>query len=222
MVLDRPETQTDVTLSDEEKETSEERIRELEAQVAQARSDALSDIGRLQTEAANSLRAATAAQERVKKMLKEQEDAELQAAGGNQEQVSAVTERQKRRRVETDLDEATLKLNQKDEELGQIKKDSAEATKAQTARDIATRRKVDADRLIRLSKLTDGSVESIEELAKELPKKEVRPPTKTDDGDDTGKGGGSFTLVQIENMSDDEYVKNKDAIDKAQMAGKIK
>ena len=193
MVSDRPETQTDVTLSIEDTETSEKPTitqTQLEEAKRQATSDALSDSRRLQREAENAIKALTGANDRTKARLKELEDAELKAAEGDSEQLNAVTERRKRRQVETELDEATLKLNQRDGELSQIKEDSAKAVKGEKAREIATRLNVDADRLIKLSKFTDGSAEAMEELANGLLKKqEVRPIVKSDSGENTGSGG---------------------------------
>ncbi|KKL16535.1 hypothetical protein LCGC14_2494570, partial [marine sediment metagenome] len=67
------------------------------------------------------------------------------------------------------------------------------------------------------------SKEAIEALANLQPKKEVRATVVSDSGAGSGGGGGgAFTLTQIDNMPDDEYLKNKDAIDRAQREGKIK
>ena len=226
MESDGTETPTDVKLSEGETETSEKPTitqTELEEAKRQATSDALSDSGRLQKEAENAIKALTAANERTKARLKELEDAELKAAEGDSEQLNAVTEKRKRRQVETELDDATLKLNQRDDELSQLQKDGAEAKKTQTAQKIATRLGVDADRLIKLSKFTDGSAESMEELAKELPKREVRPRVESDSGGGGGSGGGrTFTRQEIADMPIDEYEKLRDDIKKAQAEGKVK
>ena len=203
---DGTETQDDVALVQEETETSEEQPEftksqfEAEARVREqrARSDALSDIGRLQREATNAMKAAEAAQERVKKMLKEQEDFELQTAEGNTEQLSAVKERIQRRQIESELEDAQLKLNQRDEELSEIRKASQEVIKQSQARAIAERLGVDADRLISLSRFTDGSAEAMEGIAKELPKATRRPPVKTDLGGRGGGGGRTFAEFEKE------------------------
>ncbi len=229
MVTDRTETSTDLALEVEETGTPKEELKfdqaHVDDQVRQARNAALADVGRLTKESERAVKAATAAGERIKKMLKEQDEADLESAKGDSELRSTqeVKERIRRRQVQDELEEATLKLTQSNEELSQIKEDSAEATKGTKAREIATRLGIDADRLIKLSKFTDGTAEAMEELARELPKKqEVRPPTITDSGADSGGGAGSFTLGEINNMSDDEYAKNQGAIEKARMAGKIK
>lgn len=236
MNTDGTETQTDVALEAGDTETPKEETQftleqqaQVDKQVRDAKTSVLADVGRSEAEAKKatksaqrSLEASTAALERTKQIREELDAAELEAAKGNSEQLSAVEERQKRRKAETDLVETKLELSQKDEELSQITKDNVEATKDQTAREIATSLGVDADRLIRLSKLTDGSAESIKAAAKELPKQEIRPPVEADSSESSGGGGGTFTLEQINNMPDDEYLKNKDAIDKARMGGKIK
>lgn len=200
MDTDGTEAQTDIKLEAENTETPAEEQKYTQAQVDEAKrqgqSNALADVGRFQREAENAVKASIAAQERTKKLLRDFETMELEDAKGNSESRSEneVKERQRRRLAEAELDETTLKLTQKDEELSQIKETSAEATKAQTARDVATRLNVDADRLVRLAKLTDGTVESIEELAKELTKKEVRLQVKTDSGVNTGSGDDATFL----------------------------
>ncbi|KKL74086.1 hypothetical protein LCGC14_2068410 [marine sediment metagenome] len=189
MHTDGTETSTDVTLGTEETGTPKEDPQfdqaHVDKAVLDAKTAALADVGRFQREAQTAVKAAEAALERTKKIRKEQDEAEIKAAEGDSEQLSAVKERQRRRDVESELDEVTLKLNQRDDKITQLETSGAEATKVQTARDVATRLGVDADSLIRLTKFTDGSVESIEELARELPKKTVRPKVVTDSNVET-------------------------------------
>ena len=230
MDTDRLETPTDVELTEGEKETPKEQTytqAQLDAhgeeRAQQARSSALADVGRIQKEAANARKAIEASDSRINRWKVELEEAEDKAAAGDTEQMSALKERKLRRDAVDELDKLKLKLNDSDEELSQIKSASAEATTAQTAREIATRLNVDADKRIDAAKFTDGSKEAMDALANlQKKKQEIRPPTKTDSGADTGGGTGSFTLGEISNMSDDEYTKNKGAIEKARMAGKIK
>ena len=211
---DGTETQEDVTLLAEETETSEEKPEFTKSQVEtearareqRARSDALADVNRFQRESANALKWAQAAQERVKKMLKEQEEFELQTAAGNTEQLSAVKERIQRRQIESELEDAQLKLNQRDEELSEIRKASQEIVKQSKARTIAERLNVDADRLISLSRFTDGSAEAMEGIAKELPKATRRPPVKTDLGGRTNQGSGKRpTLAEMQAATPEQF-----------------
>ena len=229
MLSDRTEAQTDVALGDENTETPKEEPQftpdqqaHIDKKVLDAKTAATADVGRFQAEAEKakrdaqrSLDASTAALERTKLIRKEQDEAELKAAEGDKEQLSAVKEMQKRRMVETELDEAKLKLNQRDEELSQVKKDSEEATKTQTAQKIATRLGIDADRLIKLSKFTDGSAESMEGIAQELPKKEVRAQVVTDSGVNTGSPGSDAEFLTKFGSGDLPYTKeNKERAEK--------
>ncbi len=229
MDTDGTETPTDVELTEGEKETPKEEPKfdqaHVDDQVRQARNAALADVGRLTKESERAVKAATAAGERVKRMLKEQDDTDLEAAKGSSGMRSEqeVKERIRRRQVEAELDDTKLERDSANEELSQIKVASVETTKTQTAREIATRLSVDADKLIEAAKFTDGSKEAMEALANLQPKKqEIRPPVITDSGADSGGGAGSFTLAEIDNMSDAEYTKNQGAIEKARLAGKIK
>lgn len=204
--MDGTETQTDVILEAEEKETPKEEPQYSQSQLdahgkekeQQARNAALADIGRLTKESERSLKAATAAGERTKKLLREMEDMETEAAQGNSGQRSEqeVKQMQLRRQVQTELTDVQLELDGKNERLAQLEADKVESTKGQTARDIAARLGIDVDRLVRLSKFTDGSTEAIEELAKELPKKEVRPPIITDSNQGGGGGGDDATFLK--------------------------
>ena len=232
MAQDRTEAQPDIALEAENKETPEEgqqltpdQQAHVDDLVRQARNVVLADVGRLTRESERAVKAATAAGERVKRMLKEQDDVDLEAAEGSSEIRSKqeVKERIRRRQVEVELDDTKLERDSAKEELSQIKVASVETTKTQAAREIATRLNVDADKLIDAAKFTDGSKEAMEALANLQPKKEVRATVVSDSGAGSGGGGGgAFTLTQIDNMPDDEYLKNKDAIDRAQREGKIK
>ncbi|KKN50783.1 hypothetical protein LCGC14_0629530 [marine sediment metagenome] len=236
MTTDRLDAPSDVELTEGETETPKEEPQYTQTQLDEAerkgKNTALADVGRFQAEAEKasrdaqrSLNASTAALERTKKMRQEQDDADLEAAKGSSEMRSEqeVKERIRRRQAEAELDDTKLERDSANEELSQIKTASVETTKTQTAREIATRLNVDADKLIDAAKFTDGSKEAIEALANlQTKKQEVRPPTKTDSGADSGGGARSFTLAEIDNMSDAEYTQNQGAIEKARLAGKIK
>lgn len=221
MDTDGTETQTDATLSDENTETPKEETQvtqtQLDKAVLDARTSALADVGRFQRESEAAVKAATAALDRTKKIRLEMDEIELQNAEGSSEQLSAVKERQKRRTAETELDEATLKLTQRDEELSRIKEDSAKATQGEKAREIATRLGIDADGLIRLSKFTDGSVEAMEELAKELPKKQaIREKIESDSNQGGGGGGGSSDATFLDKYGSGELPNTKENKERAE------
>ncbi|GAG28775.1 unnamed protein product, partial [marine sediment metagenome] len=100
--MDGLEDKQDVTTSAETKETSEKEPGTFtEKQVVEreqrARSDALSDINRYKAEATKAINAAQAAEARINRMLKEQEDAELEANRDDPDKLTLTRERQSRR-----------------------------------------------------------------------------------------------------------------------------
>ena len=114
---------------------------------------------------------------------KEQDRKELEAADGDPDGTKAIQRRQAAR-----IDKAELARLRKEaeEREGQSKEDReklAKLTKEQNAREVATRFNVNPESLI---KFTDGSVEAMEDLAKELPKIGGKQPLKSDSGATVG------------------------------------
>jgi hypothetical protein len=211
MGTDGTENQVDATLNPETTETPKTVTitkEEHEKAVREARTAALADVGRLRKESENAVKAAQAAQLRIDKLLKEQEAAELEAASGNPEQLSAVQERQKRRRAESELESAKQQLDSANEKIKQIETEKSQTVLEQLVTKLAAKYNVSADRLSKLAKHTDGSQEEIEDLAKELPKIQTPQPLKTDSN--LGNGGASDVLTneQIEKMSAEEYARH--------------
>jgi len=169
--------------SEKEPETfTKEQVEEAERK---GKSDALSEIGRYKTSAENAIKAAKAAGERLDRMLKEQEDAELEAARDEPDKLTGIRARQAQRQRDTDLEERERKLKESEDEHAEALKGVVESTKEQNAREIATRLNVDFEPLV---KFTDGSTEAMEELAKSLPKKGEGTALKPDSGKTIGGG----------------------------------
>ena len=119
------------------------------------------------------------------------DEAAQEAARGNPEQLSALQEKQAHRETKSKLTKTEQELSERDERLKLIDGEKAEVTKESSAREIATRLDVDTNSLVKLAKLTDGSKEAIEEIAKSLPKKgEEKPPLKLVPGATIGGGEG--------------------------------
>jgi hypothetical protein len=191
--------QGDVKLAAEKPGTPQYTQEQVNKMVMDAKSAALADVGRFRVESEKALKAANAAQERLTKMQKDQEEAELFAARDEPEKLSAIQERQKRRQAESELAEARQELNEHKERLQLTEKERAESTKERNAREIAVRLTVDAEKLVKLSRFTDGTVEAIEEIARELPKQ-----GKTLKPDSGGSIGGNVTFEQVR----EEYIKD--------------
>ena len=85
--------------------------------------------------------------------------------------------------VRDKLGDTETNSKQKDDKILQLEKISAESTKERNAREIASKYEVNIETL----KLTDGSVEAMEALAKQLSGKEIK--TLKPDSSKTGGGG---------------------------------
>jgi len=171
---------------------------EVDKAVRDARSAALADVGRLQKESSNALKAAQAAQERVNQMVKEQEARELEEAKDDPDRLSIVTERQKRRALESELGKVRLDLQEKETTLQQLQSETTETKRTRLVEQTASRFKVDVSRLAKLAKYTEGSIEAIEDLAKEL---SAQPVLKPDSGGAIG-GAGSWEEVRSAYIKD--------------------
>ena len=166
--------------------------------VRDARSAALADVGRFQKESANAMKAALGAQERVNQMVKEEEARELEEARGDPDRLSIVQERQKRRAIESELGKVRLELQEKDTVLQHLQSETTETQRSRLVEQTANRFRVDVARLAKLARYTDGSIEAIEDLAKELTAKPVLIP------DSGGAIGGTGAWEEVRNA----YIKD--------------
>jgi len=203
MATDGTEAKTDVTLGAEAKGTPQRTYSEEEAAklVTDAKTSALADVGRFRAEANKALTAATAAEQRIKALEQAREAAELEAARDDPPELARIRTQQAKMRAESDLATARAELNETKEQLKQRDAERAESMKERNAHEIATRLNVDAKRLVKLSKFTDGTVEAIEDIARDLPslseRKDLRP-------DSSRTIGGSASFEEIR----DEMIKN--------------
>ncbi len=174
--MDGTETTQDVNTSEKSTETSEVKPDTFtEEQVVvrenKVRSDALADVGRLRKSSESAIKSAQAAEERISRMLKDQDDAELLVHKDEPEKLSAIRERQTRRDAESKLATAEQELEEEKAKTVEAQAVGAKHTKERNAREVASRLNVDAKILAELAIPTDGSVGAIEEKAKLLPKK---------------------------------------------------
>lgn len=194
MATDGTENAQDVATSEQTTETSketpqtftEEQVEERERKV---RSDGLAELGRLKKANEALVNTNLKTQERIGRIIQEQEEDELSRAEGNDEKLSAIKERQTRRRVESELVKTKSELDGEKAKTAEAQEKEAEHTKERNAREVATRLQVDAKLLAELAKLTDGSVEAIEEKARLLPKKGETKTLTPDSGKTTGGKG---------------------------------
>ncbi len=208
-MVDGTESQVDVETSPETKGTSktytEEQTTEL---VRKAKSDALADVGRLKKSAEDALA-------RLNKMVKDQEVAEEETHKDDEPELRRIRSERARREAESNLESERSARTELEEKLRQIDAEKVVSTKERNAREIATRLGVDAGKLGRLAKFTDGTPEAIEDIARDLPKvTEGKPSLKTDSG--RTLGGSPQTVIQVQ----EDYIKGK--INNVQYAEKMK
>ena len=192
------DTQTDVALGTEEKETPEPNYsqKQLDKAVNDAVSAGKAEVGRMRADADRALIAAKAAMERLDRQQKEQEEAEIAAAGDDNDALSAIRSRQALRHKNAELEAAKTELDEANTRLKESDTKDAEAAMAAIAEGVAVRLKVDPKTLVRMAKFTDGAVESIEEAAKTLPKVSQEANDETRPPDSNRSRGGSSQSVQ--------------------------
>jgi len=193
--MDGTNTQADATLGDGKTGTPQTITREEhEKALRDARTAVMADVGRERKGVEDAMKSVHAAQDRLDKMVKDQEQAELESVRDDPEKLTAVQERQRRRAIETELATARLELNDKTTKLTAYESREAETARETRAREIATRLNVDPVRLAKLSKFTDGTPEAIEEIGKELPKGK-REGLRADSNSSIGGGSSRDQII---------------------------
>ncbi len=196
MALDGTENVQDVATSEQTTKTSEKEPETLteEDRTQKAVSDALSAAGRTAKamEARESaVKVALGKAEKLQVDIRKAEGerterdyrADLERAGGDPLQRSKVELTKTIRDLRGELGDTKSELGKREEELTDTRKVVAESTKERNAREIASKYEVNIETL----KLTDGSVEAMEALAKQLSGKDIK--TLKPDSSKTGGGG---------------------------------
>ena len=189
MSADEPKVNQDKTPSEEPKVTSEKEPEtftkeQLEANSRKAVNDALSVAGRSAKAFEAREQAIKDAEEHLSQSIAASRSAEIEAAGDDRDAVATIRKRHTEAERQDKLDKKERELKAKEET---IQHDVEKVTKAESkerAQVVASKHDVAAETL---EKFTDGTLESMEELAKSLPKKgEATPPIKTDSGKTIG------------------------------------
>jgi hypothetical protein len=185
---------------------------QLDEQVKKATADSRTEMGRLKAESERLRKQSERTEQRITKILADQETAEMEAAKDKPDKVVILQERNARRKLEAELESERNARTVLEERQKVIDQEIAQSKRSQTVQEIATRLKVNPEKLARLSRYTDGSKEAIEEIAKE-----ISPATPKPEGEDTtfhadsgrNRGGtGVLTAEQIEKMPIGEYAKH--------------
>jgi len=221
MTLDGPKGNQDPKASENPEETSEKDPETLtrEQEKQKAVSDALSAAGRdakameaREGKVKDALAKAEKLQADIKKAEGERAEreyrADLERAGDDPLARSKVELSQTIRKLKGELGDTKTELGKRDEELTDARKVVAESTKERNAREIASKYEVNLETL----KLTDGSVEAMEALAKQLTGKEIK--TLKVDSSKTTTGSGPLTVEQVRNMSPEERAERSKEIAK--------
>lgn len=158
----------------------------------------------------------------AKKRAEQKYQDDLAKAGDDQLQRSKVELNRDLRLAREKLEDTETKSKQKDDKILQLEQTEAESTKERNARVIASKYEVDIETL----KLTDGSVETMEALAKKLSGKET--PTLKPDSTKTGGGSGGIPTdmekfrTWVAGLSQEEFEERSKEINKMMKEGKIK
>jgi len=160
-----------------------------ETEKQKAVSDALSAAGRTAKALETREAAVRVTEEKATQAQKAKDDAELEAARGDSDEMSRIQTRQQLREAKAKLAKAEQELSEEREKGKQRDAEAAQTTLEVNAWKAAKRLDVDAETLLKLVKFTDGSKEAIEAIGQTLPKKgEAKPPLKTDSGKTIGGG----------------------------------
>ena len=178
---DETPKKVDGTTSSSEAGTSVEA--QVKAATLKGKSDALADVNRIMAEATKARKAAEAAEQRVNQMLKDYEE-EIR---DEPDKLNAYREKQAKSKSDTELVKVTQELDEAKEQLKQTETERTAGIREQQSRDVATRLNVDVSRLLKMAKFTDGTLEAIEEIAKDLPKLNPEAPLRPDSN--RGRGG---------------------------------
>lgn len=201
-VADGAKKGADVTLNAASKQTPNYTQEQLDKAVRDAKSAALADANRFQLEAGRAMKAAQAAQKRIEEIQKQELERELEAAKDEPERTARIGERQRRIEVESELAQTREELETANATLTEVNTREAEATKTRIAQEVAERLGVNAVTLAKLAKATDGTVEAIEDMAKELPKVEEKPGGRRFDSNRSSGGNITFEQIRAEFIKD--------------------
>ena len=192
-----------------EKEPETFTLEQVQERERNARSDALAEAGRLRVANEAVIKVAQKAQERIGRMIRDQDDAELEAHKDEPERISAIRERQQRRIVESKLADTESELEVERTKTKEAQEVGVKHTKEQNAREVASRLNVNVQTLL---KFTDGSKGAMEDLAKSLPKVGEKTPLIPDSGKTTG--AGTLTVEHVKQMSPKEQFERASEIAK--------
>lgn len=195
--MDGTQVNQDDKTSGGKKGTSTKTYTEEEVTVREqnARSNALAEVGRAKAEAEKATKAANDAIARLAKMEQERIDAELEAHRDEPDVARRIRAEQEAKQAKANLAAREQELNEERERTKALQEKEAGNAKVSMVNDVAKSLNVDAEKLVRLSKFTDGSRQAIEEIAKDLPK--AIPPKPGLKPDSNRSVGGGLSDEQI-------------------------
>ena len=235
MTLDETKGNQDDKTSEDQRGTSEKDPETLteEDKTRKAVSDALSAAGRdakameaREKGVKEALARAEKLQVDIRKAESERAEREyrdaLQRAGDDPLAKSKVELDRSLKLAKVELANKEAELSKREEELTDARKVAADSTKERNAREIASKYEVNPETL----KLTDGSPEAMEALAKTLSGKET--PTLIADSGKTSGGSGRIPTTKkgleewMESHTQAEFEENSAEINKMIREGKVK
>lgn len=220
--MDEPKGTQDVETSEDTKETSEKNEETFtKSQMDKAKSDVLAAAGRTAKSLEKREEALKKATEKAERLESERDEAEIKAAGDDNDKVNAITRGRKERERKAELLRREAELEDREEKVKGVEDVARKAEIREEAMKLAIKHDVSVESLL----LTDGSTEKMEELAKLLPKKGETQTLKVDSGKTIG-GGATISLKSLE---DPEFARRyhkdpefRESVDKAWREGRIK
>ena len=181
---------------------------QVDAEKAKARSDALTEVGRLRKAAEDAARIAKSVTERLQKREEEDMRREEEAAEGDQSKLTSIQLRRQAIKAQADADERIRRAEEKEAELQTRPREILTFN----ADMLAGKYDVSSDTLLKFGGETKGSME---ELAKSYGERNNVVSNRMKEAPDSGKTKGSgkgLTVDDIKNMSPQERFDRRDEI----------
>jgi len=181
---------------------------QVDAEKAKARSDALTEVGRLRKAAEDNARIAKSVTERLQKREEEDMRREEEAAEGDPIKLSSIQLRRQAIKAQADADERIRRAEEKEAEL----QTQSREILTFNADVLAGKYNVSSDTLLKFGGETKGSME---ELAKSYGERNTVVSNRMKGAPDSGKTKGSgkgLTVDDIKNMSPQERFDRRDEI----------
>lgn len=192
----QPDTQSSAAQTNTPETFTREQVQEA---ARKARSDALAESGRYKAEAEKALKAMKAAEERMARMMKDTEEAELAAAKDEPERLTNIRIRGQLRTMEAEREKYRTELEEANARLAETNAKYIDTNRETLVHQIAAQHGVDAAKLAKLARFTDGTHDAIAEIAQDLPRGAQTTAQSNPLRPDSNRsvGGSALTVLEV-------------------------